>query len=124
MMADCRTEREAALSMHNILLFNEVDTIYFMNKSSIDAATEMHALYARNDMPTWFWGISMPGSMLFECRGITISYDVMRDFSMRCHHYEPPIKMTDTDSSNPNTAMSNLEAFQCYVKYTPLTFSA
>jgi hypothetical protein len=126
MMADCHTAREALLSMHNILLFCEVDTIYFVNTGATDMATTMHQLYERYSIPTWFWGIERPGSLMFECREIAVSDDAMSDFVMKCHHYEPVNNLVTASSLNSTTdvgeIMSLIELYKCYVKFTPLTY--
>jgi hypothetical protein len=128
---DCVTEREALVSLHNILLFNDVDTLYFVNKSSDEAVCEMNELYKTHGMATWVWGLSHPGSLLFQCRGIVVADDDLEWFSTQCHHYERPtwlryerdIEFTIHNRDIIYDVMSLIELVQCYVTFTPLTYN-
>lgn len=120
-MVYCKTEREAVVALHNILLFSNVDTVYFINRTGIEAASAMTALYARNDMATWFWGIERPGSIMFECRGVTITFDAISSF--KCPLVEDLENLKLNIGDPIGDAMSLLYIFQAYVKFHPLTYN-
>lgn len=124
-VVDCASERELVVTLHNILLFGEVDMVYSFNGITADY---MKALYERNGINTWFWG-SREGRM-FVTRPMTMQGSLY-DFAVACPGFEMPREFKDVSQVDLTAdtqmaigdIMTLLELLSFYVKFHPLTYN-